>query len=808
MRPMLGSMNFALPLAGLILGLLAVPDPGQEDQRSCRTDYVIHASVDGETKKLDGSLQVTWKNNTNDSVKELYFHLYHNAFANNRSTHMSEPSRRGRSKPQPEDYGWQRITSIRVGDDDLMPTLRYETPTEESDGTFAPDDEDRFFSANDFSVFRVELTKPATPGETIVCDLEWEAQVPRVRRRTGHKDNFFLMAHWFPKLGVYEGGRGWNCHRFHANTEFYADFGTYDVTLDLPAEYEGHVRASGVLDRERKSGDRVELRFLAPSEADRESEDKTGKRPLLHGFAWTADPDFVVKSFTFKFDDWAEKYADEVEFVQGALGADKDISLRDVEVSVMIQPEREGQAERHFEATAAALFFYGLWYGEYPYEHITVVDPAWGGRAAGGMEYPTLFTCGSSLCTFKEMHRPESVTVHECGHQFWYGLVGNNEFEASWLDEGLNSFTDSEVLFNHYGPSHGTTSYSGMYLDGVRLAPLPGGNEFADAISAQRIELPFDFTLRPLRSSAFVDWWRDQPLLTLSPQRRDTRWGDRSGYLRDPDTDPIDTIAYEYADGSSYSTNSYSRTATALRTLMGVVGREKFLRGMRSFSEDWRYRHPYPEDFYAGFADGSGEDIGWYFEEVFKGTGTVDWQVSVTQRRASDARGWFPDEETGEFEKKSKKKDTEEESEGEAEEDEASEDEEEKPAKKPYLIEILVRRDGTLSIPLPIEWTFADESDADDEEEGEESEPAEPRRERRIWTREEQLESNWLRIRFESDTKLKSVVLDPERVLYLDQDMSNNQWHQERDEVAPLRWAERVFTQYSHLYHWQADIGG
>lgn len=794
---MLGALLRTVAVPILVLGP-AVPVPGQEDERSCRTDYVIRAAIDGETKRLDGEAAITWENRTGDSVSELFFHLYHNAFANNRSTHMSEPSRRRRSTPRPDDYGWQRITRIAVGEADLLPSLAYETPTPEPDGSFTAEGGAR---AEDRSVFKVDLASPVGPGESITIDLAWEAQVPRVRRRTGHKDDFFLMAHWFPKLGVYEGGRGWNCHRFHANTEFYADFGTYDVTLDLPKEYEGHVRASGVLERERVTDDRVVLRFLAPSTEDRSKSDRTGKDPLLHGFAWTADPDFEVVDFRFSFDDWAERYPDEVDYVQSVFGAEKDLTLRDVDVSVMIQPERLEQAERHFDATAAALFFYGLWYGEYPYEHITVVDPAWGGRAAGGMEYPTLFTCGTRLCTFREMHSPESVTVHECGHQFWYGLVGNNEFEAAWLDEGLNSFTDSEVLFKHYGPSHGTTTYSGWPLDGVRVAALPGGGQLAQALSAQRIDLPLDVTLRPVRSSGLMDWWRDQPLLTLAPQRRDPRWGDRSGYLRDPNTDPIETIAYEYADGTSYSTNSYARTAASLRTLMGVVGRDSFLRGMRHFSETWRYRHPYPQDFYDAFVAGSGEDVAWFFEDVFQGTATVDWQVSVSQKRASDPKGWFQNDETGEYEKRSKKKVADE---GEGDEDEDEEDGADEPeeSQKPHLIEIVVKRDGALRLPLVIEWTFV----ADEAEDGED--PPEPRRERRVWTREEQAEATWLRIRFESDTKLESVVLDPDRVLYLDGDMSNNQWHAGSDDLAPLRWGERVFTQFSHLLHWQADIGG
>ncbi len=795
-------------LSTAIFGLVATFLPGspaaaQEvlDLRSCRTDYVIRAHVDVPEHKLTGEAEITWHNESGDTVSELYFHLYHNAFSNNRSTHMIEPSRRGRKSRGVEELGWQEIRSISAGGADLLPSLEYGSPdASESDGTFATDPEGRQLEAEDRSVFKVDLTKSVAPGETLVIKLTWESLIPRVRRRTGHRDDFLFMAHWFPKLGVYEGGRGWNCHYFHANTEFYADFGTYDVTLDLPAEYtREHVGGSGVLEYEGNNDGRVELRFAAPSTKDRARTDATGKSPLLHGFAWTADPDYVARDFKFSYDEWAKQYPDQVAEMERVLGKDRDPRVRDVNVTVMIQPEREGQAQRHFEATCAALFFYGLWYGEYPYEHITVVDPAWGGGAAGGMEYPTLFTSGTRCFNRQEMHRPEGVTVHEAGHQFWYGLVGNNEFEASWLDEGLNSFTDSEVIFAHYGRSEATTDYSRFPWPGTRSAPLPGGGEVEKALTIAQIDFPLDFTLKPLRSSGLTNWWRDQPLLSLAPQLSDPRWSDRSGYLRDPDTDPIDTKAYEYLDGTSYSTNSYRRTAASLRTLMGIVGREAFFKGMRHFSETWRYRHPYPDDFYQSFVEGSGEDVMWYFEDVFQGIDTVDWELSVSQKSLPKKKGWFPNED-GELELVGKKKaeeedadDSDEDSDGEGED--AEEVDEEKP-KKRYLIEIVVQRHGDLRLPLPIEWTFA----SDDDEE--------PEIGTHTWTRAEQEGANWWRLRFESNKKLESVVLDPARVLYLDGDMSNNQWFADKERTASWRWGERVLTQYSHLLHWQADIGG
>src|SRR5436190_16780721 len=142
------------------------------------------------------------------------------------------------------------------------------------------------------------------------------------------------------------------------------------------------------------------------------------------------------------------------------------------------------------------------------------------------MEYPTLFTAGSRMFTWPAMHSPESVTVHECGHQFWYGLVGNNEFEAAWLDEGFNTFTQNEALTLAYGPSRRASEFSGLYFDGVALAKDPGGGALCDALALRRWPvpapfLPADFALHPARSSAFVDWWRAQPALSFARMNED-----------------------------------------------------------------------------------------------------------------------------------------------------------------------------------------------------------------------------------------------------------------------------------------------
>jgi hypothetical protein len=136
----------------------------------------------------------------------------------------------------------------------------------------------------------------------------------------------------------------------------------------------------------------------------------------VHDFAWTASRRFLERRARFE-----------------------EPGYPPVDIRLLLQPEHASLGERYLNAAKIALRTYGTWSAPYPYPQITVVDPAFN-SASGGMEYPTLFTGGASWLSPEELQSPEGVTIHEAGHQFWYGLVANNEFEEAWLDEGFNEY--------------------------------------------------------------------------------------------------------------------------------------------------------------------------------------------------------------------------------------------------------------------------------------------------------------------------------------------------------------------------------
>ena len=509
----------------------AAPQPLPRSPRNA--SYTIDARLDPAAHTLIGRQTLTWRNISSVPATTLQFHLYWNAWRDARSSWMRERTRATglalASRP-PEDFGGIDITAASVdGGPDRAGALRF----------IAPDDG----NGDDRTVVELPLEAPVPPGGTVSAEMRWQSRVPRTFARTGRQGDFYFVAHWFPKIGVLE-DTGWNTHQFHSATEFFADFGTYDVSLTSPAGWT--LGATGVEQARRTEPDgAVTHRYAA---AD------------VHDFAWTASPRFVEHRERFE---------------HGTLPA--------VEMRLLLQPEHAGQAERHFAATRAALRYYGEWFGPYPYGHLTIVDPAWQ-SGAGGMEYPTIFTAGTRWLAPRHATQPESVTVHEAGHQFWYGIVATNEFEHAWMDEGLNTFSTARTIeAAGLGPNFYTKRYFGGFV-------------------------PWVFHGLPL--SRDVDGNR------LHPYRPAAR------------ADVPATPTWQYWPGTA-SAISYNKTALWLHTLERMLGWDTLQRIMATYFERWAFRHPKPEDFFAIANEISGRDLTWFFDQVHRSSHVFDYGVDV-----------------------------------------------------------------------------------------------------------------------------------------------------------------------------------
>ena len=364
--------------------------------------YDIDAKYNAKAHSLDATETLTYHNLTGQPLDTFPFHLYLNAFQPT-STWVREGKReatRGQDfeKWDPKSNGADEIKSFEVvGEGDFTNQLQF----------IHPDDDNK----DDRTVVQVHLPKPIPPDGYVQFKIKFHDQFPETLERTGWNRDFVLGGQWFPKVGVWWHG-AWNCHQFHAYTEFFADFGVYDVKLTVP-QYEV-VGASGIEVSSVNNPDGTKT--VAYHGED------------IHDFAWTASPHYLIYNDIF----------------QSTMGP--------VKLRIMMQPAHWGQAERHALIAKQTMERFDRWYGPYPYKTLTIVDPDPGSQALG-MEYPTFITGGTNWFMPKGLLLPEGVVEHEFGHQYWYGMVATNEFEDAWMDEGINQYSEAKVMDSIFGPS-------------------------------------------------------------------------------------------------------------------------------------------------------------------------------------------------------------------------------------------------------------------------------------------------------------------------------------------------------------------
>jgi hypothetical protein len=369
-------------------------------------EYHMSVTLDAAKMRLKGSQNLTWKNPGTVPVKELYFHLYPNAFESKQSTFMKESGGQLRNdKAKADSSGNVRVLSIMtVQGDDLMSRMSF----------VQPDDGNK----NDHTLMKLVLPTAVLPGEQVTLLTQFEVALPAAFARMGYVGDYVMAGQWYPKLAVYElkgvRGRteeGWNLHQYHGNSEFYADFGIFDVIIKVPAD--DIVAATGFPTQQPVvSGDMKTYHYYADD---------------VHDFAWAASPHFVYHEEPFSAP-----------------------NVPGVKIKLYLDPKQQDLMDRYLAAAKKSLTRYSEWYGEYPYSTLSIVVPPPGGNGTGGMEYPTLVTAWDATEANPGLDL-ERVVVHEIGHQYWYGMVASNEFEEAWLDEGFTSYSEDRVMAEEYG---------------------------------------------------------------------------------------------------------------------------------------------------------------------------------------------------------------------------------------------------------------------------------------------------------------------------------------------------------------------
>lgn len=661
--------------------------------------YRITVELDARAHKLEGNAEVTFTNLGSVPVNELVFHLYANGFVGDRSVFFQELQRnRGKDLLQDKDaetlaaelgYCWIEEISI----DQVVPSHRIAG-----------------------SLLRVELGSPLIPGASVQVDLRFQTKLPSTIARMGYRGDHHDVMQWYPKLAAYVHNR-WNEQPFHSDTEFFANFGNYDVTIITPASHQ--VGATGILQGEPQpvaaSGDRgarLSRRFLAPA---------------VHDFAWCSDPHFV-------------EFADSVAFESG----------QRVGIRYLCQPYAQEKANLVLRMAKHCLERYAEWFQPYPYAQLTIDGLPYGLR--GGMEYPMLFTISQQFPTHvsylrETTEQPAGVTAHEFGHQYWYGILASNEFDEAWLDEGINTYVTTKIEEDFFDAREGRwlqafewrEILSPVLKDGVGLRLFGheiGMRELVGFPATRFTEGRFGGERTPTLLGFEVPTGR-MPGFHL--QRYLSR---REAYARVAEAAPIRATSFEMHP-EAYGPIVYSKTALCLATLERLYGWDAMRGALAEYTRRFWFRHPTGDDFVevlkemlpalSARPEAAAIPLEDILRQLLDGTGRLDYAVArVESERLPDPRGYVIPMRAGETIEFTG------------------------PSAEPGALfqhRVLVENRGSVEMPVSVELVYVDGT-----------------RDRRAWNGKGR--HHWIELR--SPVALRSAEVDPDGKLLLDLDYNNN----------------------------------
>ncbi len=512
-----------------------------------KVNYKIDVKLDDEQHFLRGNIQMQYTNNSPNELAVIYFHLWPNAYKND-STELGKQKERFWGRPprlnRPSVQGY--IDSLNFSVNNAQAKL-------ELDSTH-------------IDIGKLILPRPIKPGKTMTITTPFRVKIPHASiSRFGHIGSAYKITQWYPKPAVYD-HEGWHTFPYIDMGEFYSEFGSFEVSITLPDDYvvasTGNLQNKDELQRIEQLAAHTAKQIknnqplTNPYFNDSTKNTKTLRYKVenVHDFAWFADKNYVALQ---------EK---------ASLPSGKEITCQAF--------FRNGDQKHWKKATTYikdALKYYSKWYGEYPYDYCTAIKNPPGARG-GGMEYPMITAIGQS----NNDALLEIVIMHEVGHNWFYGMLGFNEREHPWLDEGINTFSEIRYM---------QTKYNDTNLVALAL------NKFAARAAGVK-----NFPYRYYHKFSYLNVARfnlDQPA----------------------------HIRSEAAKPMNYSSIFYSKTGMAVYMLMHYLGEEEFDKIMQSFFQKWQYKHPHPKDFEAHFQKHASKDVSWFFENAIRSDEKVDYKI-------------------------------------------------------------------------------------------------------------------------------------------------------------------------------------
>ncbi|GAA5022758.1 peptidase M1 [Marivirga lumbricoides] len=506
-------MKIKIAMITLLGYMAAFASTAQTDRWQQAIKYEMEIDMNVENHQFTGKQKVKYTNNSPDTLKKVFYHLYFNAFQPNsmmdvRSRTIMDADRRvgGRiAELSTGEIGYQKIKTLKQDGKNV----KYEVV-----GT----------------ILEVELSKPIMPNSTVDFTMEFEGQVPVQIRRSG-RDNeegiAYSMAQWYPKMAEYD-YQGWHSNPY-IGREFHGVWGDFDVKITIDKDY--ILGGTGYVQNPNEVGHGYQKAGVKPAKGKDGKQTWHFKAPKVIDFMWAADPDFTH------------------ETAQVPNGPTLHFLYQKNEKTAENWEKLKGYTVKAFE-------YANKTFGKYPYEQFSVIQ---GGD--GGMEYPmsTLITGERSLPSLV------GVTVHEMFHSWYQGVLATNESLYEWMDEGFTSFASSETM---------------------------------NVIMEQGEQNP--------------------------------QAGNYRGYLslaKSEYEEPMSTHADHYHTNFAYGRAAYSKGATFLGQLRYIVGEDVFYKGMRRYFNEWKFKHPNPNDFIRIMEKESGLELDWYKEYWVYTTKTIDYGI-------------------------------------------------------------------------------------------------------------------------------------------------------------------------------------